>query len=74
VEPEREEMARDWAGSFAFSDELQKEDVAICEAVQRGLASRSYDQGRYSVERENGLHHFHGLLARYLQDEPGPRS
>jgi phenylpropionate dioxygenase-like ring-hydroxylating dioxygenase large terminal subunit len=73
LDPDREEMARDWAGSFAFSDEVQKEDVAVCEAVQRGLASRTYDQGRYSVARENGLHHFHGLLARYLQDEPpGP--
>ena len=52
-----------------FAEGVQREDVAICEAVQRGLRSRSYDRGRYSVRRENGVHHFHRLLARYL--EPG---
>jgi choline monooxygenase len=49
-----------------FSDEIQLEDIKICEAVQRGLRSRTYAQGRYSVKRENGVHHFHGLLADYL--------
>lgn len=49
-----------------FSDEIQLEDIAICEAVQRGLRSRTYAQGRYSVRRENGVHHFHGLLADHL--------
>jgi len=47
-----------------FSDEVQIEDIEICEAVQRGLRSRTYDQGRYSMKMENGVHHFHGLLAR----------
>lgn len=49
-----------------FSDEIQIEDIRICEAVQRGLRSRTYDRGRYSVKRENGVHHFHGLLAAFL--------
>lgn len=49
-----------------FSDEIQIEDINICEAVQRGLRSRTYTHGRYSVKRENGVHHFHGLLAEYL--------
>jgi phenylpropionate dioxygenase-like ring-hydroxylating dioxygenase large terminal subunit len=35
----------------------------ICEAVQRGLRSGNYRSGRYSVKRESGVHHFHGLLA-----------
>jgi choline monooxygenase len=35
--------------------------------VQLGLRSRTYRSGRYSVRRENGLHHFHGLLSRFLQ-------
>lgn len=52
--------------TVAFSDEIQLEDIAICEAVQRGLESRSYDRGRYSVERENGVHHFHGLYAEAM--------
>ena len=46
-----------------FSDEIQIEDIKICEAVHRGLRSRNYKSGRYSVKRENGVHHFHGLIA-----------
>jgi choline monooxygenase len=49
-----------------FSDEIQQEDITICESVQRGLRSRNYDRGRFSVKRENGVHHFHGLLAEFL--------
>jgi len=49
-----------------FSDEIQQEDIKICESVQKGLRSRSYSQGRFSVKRENGVHHFHGLLSEYL--------
>lgn len=52
--------------TVAFSDEIQLEDIKICEAVQRGLRSRTYTRGRYSVHRENGVHHFHGLLAEFL--------
>ena len=52
--------------TIAFSDEIQFEDVAVCEAVQRGLRSRTYTSGRYSVKRENGVHHFHGLMTEYL--------
>ncbi|HEY6843945.1 MAG TPA: SRPBCC family protein [Thermoanaerobaculia bacterium] len=49
--------------TIAFSDEIQIEDIDICEAVQRGLRSATYDSGRYSPARENGVHHFHGLYA-----------
>jgi choline monooxygenase len=48
--------------TIAFSDEIQQEDITICENVQKGLRSRSYDKGRFSVKRENGVHHFHLLL------------
>lgn len=51
----------DVEATISFSDEVQLEDIAICEAVQRGLESPGYDRGRYSVARENGVHHFHGL-------------
>lgn len=50
-----------------FSDEIQIEDIGICEAVQRGLRSRTYSTGRYSVARENGVHHFHELLRQALE-------
>lgn len=55
--------------TVAFSDEIQVEDIGICEAVQRGLASRTYDRGRYSVKRENGVHHFHRLWADAMRRE-----
>jgi choline monooxygenase len=45
-----------------FSDQAQAEDGAICEAVQRGLASGSYDRGRLHPTREAGVLHFHELL------------
>jgi len=54
------------AKAVAFSDEVQQEDIVLCENVQRGLRSSTYDRGRYSVKRENGVHHFHTLLAEFL--------
>jgi phenylpropionate dioxygenase-like ring-hydroxylating dioxygenase large terminal subunit len=48
--------------SIAVSEQIQTEDRAICESVQRGLGSRSYDTGRLSVRREAGEHLFHRLL------------
>lgn len=52
--------------TLAFSDQVQKEDISICELVQKGLKSSSYDRGRYSVARENGVHHFHRLWASLI--------
>ncbi|MGH8212802.1 MAG: SRPBCC family protein, partial [Rhodanobacteraceae bacterium] len=46
----------------AFSGLVQREDVEICEHVQRRLASGSYEAGRLNPLRENGVHHFHELL------------
>ena len=55
-----------WSKLVAFSDEIQAEDVEICEAVQKNLHSRVYDRGRYSAKRENGVHHFHSLLHEFM--------
>lgn len=52
--------------TVVFSDEIQLEDITICEAVQRGLRSSTYDTGRFSPQRENGVHHFHRLYEEYL--------
>ncbi len=49
--------------SLGASDVVQQEDIDICESVQTGLESSSYNKGRYSVKREMGEHHFHRLLA-----------
>jgi choline monooxygenase len=45
-----------------FSDEIQQEDIDICEAVQKGLSSGSYTGGRLSPKREAGVWHFQNLL------------
>jgi choline monooxygenase len=68
-------LAEDLIGSetarraVAFSDEIQAEDAAICETVQKNLASRSYSQGRYSAKREKGVHSFHRLYANVMTAE-----
>jgi choline monooxygenase len=54
------------ARAIAFSDEVQQEDITLCTNVQKGLHSSTYDRGRYSVKRENGVHHFHMLLGEFL--------
>jgi choline monooxygenase len=52
------------AADLSFSDEVQVEDLGICEDVQRGFASGSYEPGRLNPKRENAVHHFHELLRR----------
>jgi len=47
---------------FMFADQVQQEDMEICEHVHRGLNSFAYDRGRYSVKYEEGVWHFHKLL------------
>jgi phenylpropionate dioxygenase-like ring-hydroxylating dioxygenase large terminal subunit len=53
--------------SIAVGEQVNDEDVGICEAVQRGLHSRAYEAGRLSVRREAGEHLFHRLLAADLK-------
>lgn len=55
LELEREQDQR-------FSDEIQREDIAICKRVQEGLLSGSYVGGRLSLRRESGVWHFQNLL------------
>ena len=49
-----------------FSHQVQIEDVAICETVQKNLHSRSYQRGRYSVKQEKGVHAFHRMYAEVM--------
>ena len=64
--PENPAADARWSRLLEFSDEIQEEDIEICEVVQRNLRSRVYDRGRYSAARENGVHHFHSLLHEFL--------
>jgi choline monooxygenase len=60
--PDASGEARAAARCGEFSDEVQREDLTICQDVQRGLASGSYLPGRLNPLRENAVHHFHELL------------
>jgi choline monooxygenase len=51
---------------------VQREDIAICEAVQRGLASGSYAPGRLQPQREAGVWKFQELLRRCLWGQGSP--
>jgi choline monooxygenase len=54
-------------GAGAGLDRVEREDEVIVESVQRGVAARLYDRGRYSPAREQGVHHFHRLFAAALR-------
>jgi choline monooxygenase len=71
LDPTRPGVAQEVERSIAFAEQLQREDIAICEAVQRGLRSRHYDAGRYPLRGEGGVCHFHALLAKYLGEPAG---
>lgn len=58
------------AGAGSALHQVELEDEAIVEAVQRGVHSRFYLGGRYSPTCELGTHHFHRLLCQFLT-EPG---
>ena len=54
---------------------LGPEDQGLCESVQRGLKSRSYNQGRFMVDpkhsgtAEQGVHQFHRLIMQCLGED-----
>jgi len=52
----------------AYSHKIQLEDIEICESVQKGLQSRAYNKGRFSVDREQGVYHFQSLLKRTYRE------
>ena len=52
------------ADDLQFANEVQQEDIEICERVQEGLQSGAYHAGRLSMKRESGVKHFHDLLRR----------
>jgi carnitine monooxygenase subunit len=55
-------------GEFTrFIDQVQEEDVVLCESVQRGLKSGFFDRGRL-MRSERMLAHFQKLVYRFLED------
>ncbi|HEY0655780.1 MAG TPA: aromatic ring-hydroxylating dioxygenase subunit alpha [Chryseosolibacter sp.] len=53
-------------GAGANLHQVEMEDEDIVQNVQKGIRSRFYKHGRYSVTRETGTHHFHQLLANFF--------
>jgi choline monooxygenase len=64
--PEKDVHSTAAKDSVRFSDEIQIEDIAICETVQKNLRSRSYSRGRYSAKQEKGVHAFHRMYAKVM--------
>jgi len=54
------------SGAGSGLDTVEMEDEEVVEAVQKGVRSRFYSFGRYSVTREQGTHHFHRMIAELL--------
>jgi len=65
--PEQEHSSAAARASVEFSDQIQIEDVGICQTVQKNLRSRSYSRGRFSVKQEKGVHAFHCMYAEAMQ-------
>lgn len=47
-------------------DSVEMEDEEVVLNVQKGIRSRFYQHGRYSVTREQGVHHFHQLISTFI--------
>jgi len=56
-------------GKDALAEKVEREDEFVVENVQKGMHSRFYDTGQYSVRREKGVHHFHRLISEYFGAE-----
>ena len=60
-----EDKLRQGVGADLHQVEMEDEDIV--QQVQKGIRSRFYSQGRYSVKRETGTHHFHRLIGEFLK-------
>lgn len=55
-------------GAGGALDQVEQEDEAAVESVQKGIRSRYYHTGRFSPTKEQGTHHFQRLLCEFLND------
>jgi choline monooxygenase len=59
----------DVADFVRFIDQVQNEDTVLCEAVQRGMRSGFFEQGKLMLSRERALQHFQKLVYQGLERE-----
>ena len=45
-----------------FSEQVQHEDINICERIQKGLESNGFDYGTFSKKYETGVSHFQSYI------------
>ena len=60
-----ENLAQGGAGSILDTVEIQ--DQQIIEMVQKSMRSKAYDRGRYSPTMEQGVHHFHRMISKIIE-------
>jgi len=53
-------------GAGSNLEKVEKEDEIVVENVQKGVRSSFYKAGRFSPKREKGVHHFHVLLSKFI--------
>ena len=51
---------------ITFSDKVQKEDILICEKIQKNMSSRGFDKGILSGDYELGVKHFQDFIKKSL--------
>ena len=67
-DPDSEETKKLIEQDLHFSDEIQQEDIDICEQVQKGLESGTYSSGFLCQKREQGVWHFQELVRAAYRD------
>ena len=53
-------------GAGADVNKVELEDQEIIRKVQSGINSRLYKHGRFSPNMEQGVHHFHRLIQKFM--------
>lgn len=55
-------------GAGSLLDKVEREDEFVVESVQKGVSSHFYKAGRFSPDREKGVHYFHRMLAQAVNN------
>jgi phenylpropionate dioxygenase-like ring-hydroxylating dioxygenase large terminal subunit len=63
VDDVTEAQMNEYAG---FADLVQREDIVLCESVQRGHRSGVVKHGQLMLSRERGIQHFQQLVHRFV--------
>ena len=64
------DAARLGQGAGGALDEVELQDEAVVQTVQRGIRSRFYSRGRYAPAQEVAVHHFHRLIGEFMGGVP----